>query len=112
MAHKALPDYFTTTFQKDLKRQIHSLFKAGILSDAARAAMLTSARSNTTLLGELLVLAYNVRVLADYEPEFPLEVKDSTYRLGTSTLAEASGWAGRANMHCKNLHKIWKDLGN
>jgi hypothetical protein len=112
LAHKALPEYLIGQFQKTLKRQIQAGFKSGVLSPAGHARMLDALKENTLLLRDLLVLAYSVRVLADYEPDVPVEVKDETYILGASTLSAASNWASRAQMHCKNLHKIWKDLGN
>lgn len=74
--------------------------------------MLDIVKQNTLLLGQLLEEAYNVRVLADYQHEVPVLIKDDTYTLGISTLSAASKWAGRAQMHCKSLYKIWKDLGN
>lgn len=112
MAHKALPEYLVGQFQKTLKRQIQAGFKAGSLSPADRARMLSALKHNTLLLGELLVRAYSVRVLADYEPDVPVEIRDDTFQLGASTLPEASNWVNRAQMHCKNLHRVWKDLGN
>lgn len=112
MSHKALPNYLVTTFRQILKRRIQLLFQKNLLSNSARAAMLTALRDNTALLHDLLERAYSVRVLADYAPETPVEIKDATFSLGASTLAEASNWAGRAQMHCKNLRKIWGDLGN
>jgi|SRR5215469_5569361 len=112
LPHKALPEYLVGQFQKILKRKIQGGFKSGVLSSSDRARMLTALKQNTALLHQLLVTAYGVRVLADYEPDVPVEVKNDTYVLGAETLTTASNWAGRAQMHCKNLHKIWKNLGN
>lgn len=112
MPHKALPEYLVGRFQTTMKRQIKARFKSGLLSSAENSRMLTSLKQNTILLRELLVQAYSVRVLADYEPDIPIKFKNETYWLGTSTLPEAGKWANRAQMHCKNLHKIWKDLDN
>jgi hypothetical protein len=112
LPHKALPEYLIGQFQKTMKRQIQAGFKSGVLSNANRARMLNALMQNTLLLRELLVTAYGVRVLADYEPDIPVEMKDDTYSLGAATLSAAGNWASRAQMHCKNLHKIWKDLGN
>jgi hypothetical protein len=112
LPHKALPEHLTGQFQKTVKHQIDVGFKSGVLSNADRARMLSGLRDNTRVLRELLVMAYGVRVLADYEPDVPVEMKDDTYSLGASTLSAASNWARRAQMYCKNLRKIWKDLGN
>lgn len=112
LPHKALPDYLIGKFQRTLKDQIQTQFKSGLLSSGERAQMLDAVKENTLFLRELLVLAYSVRVLADYEPDVPVEIKDQTFSLGASTLPAASNWAGRARMYCKNLQRIWKDLGN
>jgi hypothetical protein len=112
LPHKVVPEYLMGQFQNTVKRQIQIGFKSGVLSSADRARMLGALKQNTLLLRELLVLAYGVRVLADYEPDVPIAVTVDTYSLGASTLSSASNWASRAQMHCKNLHKIWKDLGN
>jgi hypothetical protein len=112
LPHKALPEYLIGQFRKTIKKQIQTGFKSGVLSDANRARMLSALKQNTLLLRELLVTAYGVRVLADYEPDVPIEMKDDTCSLGAETLSAAGNWASRAQMHCKNLRKIWKDLGN
>ena len=112
LPHKALPEYITGKFQMTMKRQIELGFRSGVLSNTVRAQMLGVLKQNTLLLRELLVLAYSVRVLADYEPDASVSVTVDTYSLGAATLSAASNWAGRAQMHCKNLHRIWKDLGN
>jgi hypothetical protein len=112
LPHKALPEYLTGQFQNIVKRQIQAALRSGVLSYADRARMLNTLKYNTLLLRELLMLAYSVRVLADYEPDVPVEIKHDTYSLGASTLSAASNWVNRAQLHCKNLHKIWKDLGN
>lgn len=112
LPHKALPEYITGQFRKTVKRQIELGFRSGVLSNTVRARMLSALKENTLLLRELLVLAYGVRVLADYEPDTPVGITGDTYSLGASTLSAASKWTSRAQMHCKNLHKIWKDLGN
>lgn len=112
LPHKTLPEYLIGTFAKTIKRQIEVEFKSGVLSNTDRARMLGSLKHNTALLQNLLVTAYGVRVLADYAPETPVEIEQNTYSLGAATLSAASNWASRAQMHCKNLHKIWRDLGN
>lgn len=112
LPHKSVPEYLTGGFRKTVKRRIQAAFKSGVLSHADRSGMLDTLRHNTLLLRELLMQAYGVRVLADYQPDIPVEIRDDTYLLGTSTLSAASNWAGRAAMHCKNLHRLWKDLGN
>lgn len=112
LPHKALPEYLIGAFQRTLKHQIAAGFRSGLLSKSDRSRMLGIVKQNTLLLRQLLVEAYSVRVLADYEPDVPVQVKDDTYSLGASTLSAASNWSGRAQMHCKNLHRIWKDLGN
>jgi hypothetical protein len=74
--------------------------------------MLNSLRDNTLFLSNVLKEAYGVRVLADYDPDAPVDILPDTYLLGASTLSAASNWLRRAEMHCKNLHRIWIDLGN
>lgn len=112
LSHKAIPDYLIGHFRRVLKRQIQAEFKSGVLSPGESARMLEMLKQNTLLLRELLVLAYSVRVLADYEPNVPVEIKDDTFSLGAATLSAAGNWANRARMHCKTLQKLWKDLGN
>jgi hypothetical protein len=112
LPHKALPEYLTGQFRKIIKRQIQESFKSGVLNNANRARLLSALNENTMLLSGLLSEAYSVRVLADYEPDVAVEVKADTYSLGAATLSSAGNWANRAQMHCKNLHKVWKDLGN
>jgi hypothetical protein len=110
--HSALPDYLDGHFKKTLVQQIRAGFRSRLLSSADRSRLLHDLRRNTLLLRQLLMTAYRIRVLADYEPDFPLDTKNNTYTLGSATLSEAGKWAGHAEIYCRNLHSIWKDLGN
>jgi hypothetical protein len=112
LPHKVLPEYLKGNFRKTVQRQIQANFKAGVLTQGERGRMMGTLSHNIVLLEQLLVEAYGVRVLADYEPGIPVQRKDKTFHLGTSTLPAASKWQSRAQMHCKNLQKLWKDLGN
>jgi hypothetical protein len=112
LPHAAIPAHLKGEFRKTFRRQIQSRFKSGALSVSHHSRMLTDLSQNTQLLGKLLEDAYSVRVLADYEPDVPVEIKDNTFRLGISTLASAGHWAGTTEMYCRNLRQIWKDLGH
>ena len=112
LPHKSIPDYLTTTFQNQLKRQLKDGERSGLMSKSNYSRLLDGLKKNVHLLTDLLSEAYRVRVLADYEPEVRVKPENQTYRLGTATLSRANGWEGRAHLHCKNLRSIWSELGN
>ena len=112
LPHKSIPGYLTTTFQKQVKRQLKESERSGLVSKGNHSRLLNGLKKNVQLLTELLSEAYRVRVLADYEPDVPVQQENQTYRLGTATLDGANRWEGRAHLHCKNLRSIWSELGN
>ena len=112
LPHKDLPNYLIGPFRKTIKQKIKTAVRSGMLSHAYSASQLDALKQNTHLLSQILVTAYSVRVLADYEPDVAVEFKDQTYKLGASTLSEATNWASRAQIHCKSLYKVWRNLGN
>jgi hypothetical protein len=62
-------------------------------------------------LSNLLVLAREIRRVADYEPE-QLVAKDGlVIKLGECTLSTAKGWPQRADTHAKTILKVYGQLG-
>jgi hypothetical protein len=108
--HKALPEFLSGKFHRTMKSKIEKGYRSGLLTSTARGRMRTILTDNITLLSELLRQAYGIRVLADYDPDAKVEGAD--FVLGSSTLPAASMWERRADMHCKHLYRVWKDLGH
>lgn len=64
-----------------------------------------------TNLSDLLKHAYEVRRIADYEPEQRILRNGKVIKLGEQTMEGARNWPSRTLVHAKTLIKIWRQLG-
>ena len=85
--------------------------KKDIITDGEKSILTTRLNRATTELSNLLGAAYDIRVIADYEPEIPIEEYGAKLVLRQHKLTTASGWAGRASAHCKDIRSVWRDSG-
>ena len=65
----------------------------------------------TEELASLLATAYEIRGLADYEPDIKITRNGSILELQKHTIHEASSWPRRTSIHTKTIRKIWNALG-
>ena len=62
-------------------------------------------------LASLLEEAYQVRIIADYEPEISIQQDKNVIWLYNCKLTTAKGWPNRASAYCKAIRKVWEDVG-
>lgn len=65
----------------------------------------------TDELANLMAEAYEVRRLADYEPNVPVISNGSELTLGRTTLADAREWPDRATLLLNSLLQLYRNLG-
>ena len=59
----------------------------------------------------MLVSAREIRRMADYEPEIPVQKIGAVMKLGGCTLGAAQNWERRVNMQAKIILKTYGKLG-
>lgn len=108
--HKEIPNLLETTVQK---RGVAALERIKKLNK--RSPQYSSYRTElthaTNELAELLRLAYDARIISDYEPEERIIKNGSTISLRHNKLNSANNWVDRTYSHIKIIRKIWREAG-
>jgi len=110
-AHKNIPDLLRTSVKKAVDKELKKLFRKGVVSPGEMSALKTSLNGATSELSNLLTEAYDLRVIADYEPEVPVLTKNKVLLLRKYKLNSAREWPGKTGAFCKTIRKVWRDVG-
>jgi hypothetical protein len=108
--HSDIPDLLTETITKRISAEARRQAKASLIHASRASSLRTEARSAAGQLADLLKGAYEVRLVADYEPEERILRGNNVIRLSGHTLGEAGAWPKRAEWHASSLLRIWRDL--
>lgn len=109
--HSNIPNLLTETIIKKVREELRRQQKLGGLRSAESASMRHDAYTAATNLSDLLKHAYEVRRIADYEPEQRILRNGKVIKLGEQTMEGARNWPSRTLVHAKTLIKIWRQLG-
>ena len=108
--HKGIPSLLRTTVTRVVTKELSRQEKSGGFHGGS-ATMRHEATQAASELSNLLEIAYDLRVLADYEPAQLVSRKGKSLSLGGHSLEEASRWPQRALVNTKTIIRIWKQLG-
>ena len=108
--HKGIPSLLRTTVTRVVTKELNRQEKGGGLHGGS-ATMRHEATQAASDLSNLLEIAYDLRVLADYEPAQRVNRKGKSLSLGGHSVEEASRWPQRALVNTKIIIRIWKQLG-
>ncbi len=109
--HSQIPQLLTGRVVKIIRDEHDRQLRLGANPSARSGSMMHEAHLVTSELSQMLLIAYDVRVVADYEPEQRIERDGRVIKLRGHTISEAQGWPRRAEACTKRLIKIWRDLG-
>lgn len=110
-AHKAIPNLLITSVRKPVVTRLKKDEKKGLITKRELSSLQTKLNKATNNLSNLLLEAYDIRLIADYEPEQLVTEKNKVISLHTCKLTSAKSWADKANAYCKEIRKVWKDSG-
>lgn len=110
-SHKNIPELLDGQVKKFVLNQLVIDVKRGLISQAQRSSIETSIKRATSELSTLLKEAYNLRVVADYEPKTLIIVNNQILKLENCTLSSASKWPDRAHCYCKAIRRAWGEVG-
>lgn len=110
-AHSEIPNLLNTGVKKKIANSLKNAEKKGLISASRKSEMLTQVKRALQELASLLTEAYEVRVVADYEPEEVLEVNGSSIFLRRYNADTACNWSRRASAYCKTIRRIWSEAG-
>lgn len=109
--HAGIPDLLRTSVKKEVKNTLQSAVRSGLISQAQSSVLIDKHNISLNALATLLEEAYQVRIIADYEPEIPIQQKHHVLSLDSHKLTSAKNWPDRAAAYCKAIRKIWKETG-
>ena len=109
--HKGIPELLQNAVRKPAIKRLKLDAKKDLITNGEFSALQTKINNATSELANLLVQAYDVRLIADYEPEKHIAVVNKIIVLSSCKLTSASNWANKANAYCKDIRKVWKDSG-
>lgn len=109
--HKEIPELLQGAVRKPVIRRLKQDVKKDLITHGELSALQSKLNIATNELANLLVQAYHVRKVADYEPENHISVNNKIIVLSSCKLTSANNWADRASAYCKDIRKVWKDSG-
>lgn len=110
-AHSEIPNLLETSVRKQPINNLKLSAKKELITSGEFSRLNTSLTNATAELANLLRQAYDVRVIADYEPDQIIVVKGKVISLHSIKLTSANTWMNRANSFCKDIRKVWKEAG-
>lgn len=109
--HKEIPNLLQTSVRKPVVQRLKQDARKDLITNGELSTLQTKLTKATTELANLLVQAYDVRLIADYEPEKHITESNRVITLSSCKLTAANTWADRAGAYCKDIRKVWKDSG-
>ncbi len=110
-AHAEIPNLLTTGLRKPAKAALKQQVKLGLLDKGDESRLLGDLNATGNELAQMLTLAYDARILADYEPEVKTTKNGDIIYLKNHKLTTARQWPNQAERHCVKLRRIWKEIG-
>lgn len=109
--HASIPDLLRTSVKKEVKKTLESAIRSGLISQGESSQIMNQHNVSLNALATLLEEAYQVRKIADYEPEIAIQQKRNVLSLDRHKLTSAKAWPDRAASYCKAIRKVWKEVG-
>jgi len=109
--HKAMPNTLITTVRKPVIRALEKQVKKDVMTESERSKAVGSLKVATAALSDLLKEAYDLRCVADYEPEELISFDNKLLLLKEYKLDSARKWPSKASAYCKTIRRIWRDAG-
>lgn len=110
-AHKEIPNLLRTKVKKKVESTLRRNVRSGLISEGDKGRLLDQLKPSLSELSGLLSEAYDIRLIADYEPEVLVTVANKLISLRSCKLTSANRWPLRAEACCKVIRKVWKDSG-
>lgn len=109
--HKNIPELLEVALKKPVLNKLSANVRKDIITEGDKKRLQQELQIATTDLANLLREAYDVRIVADYEPEESVIIKNKVITLKGCKLNSASGWVGRAKNCCKTIRRVWQETG-
>lgn len=109
--HKDIPNILNGDIKQNIVRGIVQAVKQEVLEQSESDKMREKVVNRLIELAELITVAHNIRVVADYEPD-KLITNDAELALENSPLASAGSWEEKAMTCHDEVLFVWEEIGN
>ncbi|POZ50478.1 hypothetical protein [Methylovulum psychrotolerans] len=109
--HSDIPGLLENALRKPILNRLKHAVRFEIISFTEEQRLRQELQIATSELSSLLKSAYNVRIIADYQPETAMKIDGKVISLDDCNLNSASSWADRARAHCKIIRRVRKEAG-
>jgi hypothetical protein len=107
-SHSGIPPWLRGSVLKELNRGVRL---AERIDDEELRHQCESAKAAAIDLSRLMENSYSVRVVADYDPEIPVEFGNhGEFQLNTIKVAEAQAWPHRARTFARAIALAWRQI--
>nr|WP_158651715.1 hypothetical protein [Marinobacterium profundum] len=98
-----------------IKRRIHAEIRKqelnGLLKSSEAYKLKNTVTSSIGSLATILTTARNIREIADYEPNYKINIKSYSFIIDECSLSTAEKWPAKASAYCKTIRRVWSELG-
>lgn len=109
--HAEIPNLLEKGIRKPARVALEKQLRTGLIDKGEKSRILAELNSTGSELAQLLRLAYDARILADYEPEIRTTRQDNVISLKSYKLSAAKNWPTTAERLCGRLKRTWKEIG-
>lgn len=109
--HKEIPNLLKTSVITKVKKQLDISLRKGILGQTRKQQLIAKLTDAASELANLLIEAYDVRLVADYEPEIAVHVNGKAISLNQTKLSSAQNWSDKASAYSKIIRSVWVEVG-
>jgi len=110
-AHREIPNLLRASVKRKVESRLKINVRTRIMTESEKSRFLMELKTSLNELAALLSEAYDVRIIADYEPEMLVTFEKKIISLRNYKLTSANNWPGRARAYCKTIRRVWKGCG-
>lgn len=110
VSHSDAPKLVESALPALVRKEGKRLLKINALTHANEQRISSGVASAGAAIGELLRIAYKVRVISDYKPEEQVSFDKSTFHLDDHSEGEARSWLSTVEIHKGRILKFGKEL--
>lgn len=110
VSHAGAPELVERALPALVRKEAKRLQKINALTHADEQRISSGVAKAGAAIGELLRIAYKVRVISDYRPEEQVSFDKSTFHLDDHSEGEARSWLSTVEMHKGRILKFGKEL--
>ncbi|WP_108818644.1 hypothetical protein [Pseudovibrio sp. Alg231-02] len=108
LPHAAYPEILTGQIEKTLKSELKKAQKNG---DGQLVKDITRTKHSIRKLKGIIVSANSLRVVADYQPDEPVDfINSDRYSLRKTEITEAHSWKEQTNALCQDILETWSQI--